>query len=95
MDNLESLILYWLYNEIKINAYFKHSFYTFFYIVLRFNEIDNLIHSLDEKILDIFCSLFNLRLVSLGRRLSTILELLFCLFILFLHIYRDRIIISK
>lgn len=75
MGNLKSLILYWLYNEIKKNAYFKHSFYTFFYIVLRFNEIDNLIHSLDEKILDILCSLFNFRLVSLGRKLSTILEL--------------------
>lgn len=87
MGNLESLILYWLYSEIKINAYFKHSFYTFFYIVLRFNEINNLIHSLDEKILDILCSSFNLKLISLGRRLSTILELLFCLFILFLHRY--------
>lgn len=74
MGNLKSLILYWLYNEIKINAYFKHSFYTFFYIVLRFNEIDNLIHLLDEKILDILCSMFNFRLVSLGRKLFTILE---------------------
>ena len=71
MGNLKSLILYWLYNEIKINAYFKHSFYTFFYIVLRFNEIDNLIHLLDEKILDILCSMFNFRLVSLGRKLFT------------------------